>query len=45
VVGGGVAAIVLDPMIGLVEQERDFMRVQTRNPGQVPVGEGKRRCH
>jgi hypothetical protein len=40
-----MAAVVLDPVIGLVEQECDFLRVQARDAGQVPVGKGGQRCH
>jgi hypothetical protein len=36
-VGGGMSAVMRDPSVGLVEQKGDFVRLQARNAGQVPV--------
>ena len=35
----GAAAIELDPLLGLVEQERDLVRLEPDDSGQVPVRE------
>jgi hypothetical protein len=38
-VGLGMGAVGIDPLLRLVEQERDLMRLEAVDPGEVPVRE------
>jgi len=43
-VARAVRAIVIDPLIGFIEQKCDFVRLKPCDPGQVAVGK-ERRSH
>ena len=38
-----VSAVVIDPLIGFIDQERNLMRLETRDTSEVAMG--KRQCH
>ncbi len=40
-----VGAVERHPLLGLVEEESDFMGRERGDPGQVPVRKGRSRCH
>ena len=42
-VGFGMRAVRRDPAFRFIEQEHDLVRLQPVDPGQMPVGERRRR--